>query len=198
MLDPSTHANPLEPSVSRQDNHNGRAEGKKTNQQGTKKQSSKDVSKHTFYIVNSQMRLKLYARNEVGSPLTFYLLLVSFFFFPMLTSFLGMKRQMLQFITGLEKAAATSHYVGNNRFDSFAPIRLNVAAQWLVDGVSGFFDSNTPFASPISALSVDHLPSFISQRDYFWNLSRAMLLAKETIYIHDWWLSPGELFLPLS
>jgi phospholipase D1/2 len=30
------------------------------------------------------------------------------------------------------------------------------------------------------------------QRDYFWNLSRAILLAKETIYIHDWWLSPGE------
>ena len=24
-----------------------------------------------------------------------------------------------------------------------------------------------------------------------WNLSRALLLAKESIYIHDWWLSPG-------
>ncbi|KAF8908954.1 hypothetical protein CPB84DRAFT_1813208 [Gymnopilus junonius] len=59
------------------------------------------------------------------------------------------------------ETAATSHYTGSNRFDSFAPIRLNVAAQWLVDG-----------------------------RDYFWNLSRAMLLAKESIYIHDWWLSP--------
>ena len=43
---------------------------------------------------------------------------------------------MLQWITALEKAAATSHYTGGNRFDSFAPIRLNVAAQWLVDGVS--------------------------------------------------------------
>ena len=32
------------------------------------------------------------------------------------------------------------------------------------------------------------------QRDYFWNLSRAILLAKETVYIHDWWLSP-ELYL---
>jgi phospholipase D1/2 len=30
------------------------------------------------------------------------------------------------------------------------------------------------------------------QRDYFWNLSRAILLAKESIYIHDWWLSPGK------
>lgn len=42
---------------------------------------------------------------------------------------------MLQWITALEKAAAASHYTGNNRFDSFAPIRLNVSAQWLVDGV---------------------------------------------------------------
>lgn len=29
------------------------------------------------------------------------------------------------------------------------------------------------------------------QRDYMWNLSRAILLARECIYIHDWWLSPG-------
>lgn len=68
---------------------------------------------------------------------------------------------MLQWIAGLEKAAATSLFAAGNRFGSFAPIRLNVAAQWLVDG-----------------------------RDYFWNLSRAILLAKDTIYIHDWWLSP--------
>lgn len=46
-----------------------------------------------------------------------------------------LQRQMLQWITALERAAATSHYTGSNRFDSFAPIRLNVAAQWLVDGV---------------------------------------------------------------
>jgi hypothetical protein len=38
-------------------------------------------------------------------------------------------------MTALEKAAKQSNWVGNNRFDSFAPIRLNVAAQWLVDGV---------------------------------------------------------------
>jgi hypothetical protein len=31
------------------------------------KSGEKDVSKHTFYIVNSQMRLKLSARNEVRS-----------------------------------------------------------------------------------------------------------------------------------
>ncbi|KAH9080301.1 phospholipase D [Lactarius deliciosus] len=102
--------------------------------QNKKRRTSGDVSKHTFYIENSQMKLKLYARSE---------------------------RQMLQWIAGLEKVAATSPFATSNRFGSFAPIRLNVAAQWLVDG-----------------------------RDYFWNLSRAILLAKDTIYIHDWWLSP--------
>ncbi|KIJ64492.1 hypothetical protein HYDPIDRAFT_90375 [Hydnomerulius pinastri MD-312] len=104
------------------------------NERRKKKKRSQEVSKHTFYVENSQMRLKMFARNE---------------------------RQMLQWITALEKAAATCHYVTNNRFDSFAPIRFNVATQWLVDG-----------------------------RDYMWNLSRALLMAKESIYIHDWWLSP--------
>ncbi|KAG6810808.1 hypothetical protein H0H92_010252 [Tricholoma furcatifolium] len=122
MLDPSTNVNPLADK-----NKDLPAEGR---------DYSEDVSKHTFYVTNAQMRLKLFARNE---------------------------RQMLQWITAFEKVAATSHYVGKNRFDSFSPIRLNVAAQWLVDG-----------------------------RDYFWNLSRAILLARESIYIHDWWLSPGE------
>jgi hypothetical protein len=47
---------------------------------------------------------------------------------------------MLQWITALEKIAATSHYVSKSRFGSFAPIRMNVAAQWLVDGVSLLHD----------------------------------------------------------
>ncbi|ATY65422.1 phospholipase D1 [Cordyceps militaris] len=51
------------------------------------------------------------------------------------------------------------------RFDSFAPVRQGVFAQWLVDG-----------------------------RDYMWNVSRAINMAKDVIYIHDWWLSP-ELYL---
>lgn len=46
-----------------------------------------------------------------------------------------MQRQMMQWITALERAAKASHWVGSNRFESYAPIRLNVAAQWLVDGV---------------------------------------------------------------
>ncbi|KAF8323532.1 uncharacterized protein EI90DRAFT_3146978 [Cantharellus anzutake] len=72
-----------------------------------------------------------------------------------------LSRQLHQWITSLERMAEKTHWTKTNRFDSFAPIRLNVAAQWLVDG-----------------------------RDYFWNVSRAINLAKEKIYIHDWWLSP--------
>ena len=36
----------------------------------------------------------------------------------------------------MERIAAQSVWTGRNRFDSFAPLRVNVAAQWLVDGVS--------------------------------------------------------------
>ena len=87
---------------------------------------------------------------------------------------------MQQWITALERIAATSPWGSKNRFDSFAPIRLNVAAQWLVDGVSVNYSKEHQW-----------LISCSTQRDYFWNLSRALLLAKETVYIHDWWLSPG-------
>ncbi|KAI2624830.1 phospholipase D [Hypoxylon sp. NC1633] len=52
-----------------------------------------------------------------------------------------------------------------HRFDSFAPVRTAAFAQWLVDG-----------------------------RDYMWNVSRAISMAQDVIYIHDWWLSP-ELYM---
>ncbi|KAI0164553.1 phospholipase D [Hypoxylon sp. FL1284] len=52
-----------------------------------------------------------------------------------------------------------------HRFDSFAPVRRAAFAQWLVDG-----------------------------RDYMWNVSRAISMAQDVIYIHDWWLSP-ELYM---
>ncbi|KAI1814441.1 phospholipase D [Poronia punctata] len=52
-----------------------------------------------------------------------------------------------------------------HRFGSFAPVRTNAFAQWLVDG-----------------------------RDYMWNVSRAISMAQDVIYIHDWWLSP-ELYM---
>ncbi len=105
MLDPSTNTNPL--ALDDHDQvHEQDGEAQRNNKQG--KRSSKDVSKHVFYVVNSQTRLKLAAKNE---------------------------RQMLQWIAAFERVERESHYTGRNRFDSFAPIRLNVAAQWLVDGV---------------------------------------------------------------
>ena len=97
---------------------------------------------------------------------------------------------MMQFITALEKTAAACNYSKSNRFDSFAPMRLNVAAQWLVDGVHSFPFVLAPWSGPFFEKLL--ISRFI-QRDYFWNLSRAILLAKESIYIHDWWLSPGKL-----
>lgn len=48
-----------------------------------------------------------------------------------------------------------------HRFESYAPVRKKVWAQFLVDG-----------------------------QDYFWNVSRAIENARDVIYIHDWWLSP--------
>lgn len=60
MLDPSTNPNPLSvPEDLRSPIADDQAAGEgKTNE---------EVSKHTFYIVNSQMKLKLFARNEVCS-----------------------------------------------------------------------------------------------------------------------------------
>jgi hypothetical protein len=42
-----------------------------------------------------------------------------------------LQRSTQQWITGPERVAATWHFVENNWFGSFAPIRLNVSAQWL-------------------------------------------------------------------
>lgn len=122
--DPSTHVNIMTNKHSQGDADDGpRDKGKE-----------KDLSHHTFFIENSQMRLKLVARTE---------------------------RQTDQWVSALERMKSSSYWYGKNRFDSFAPIRLNVAVQWLVDG-----------------------------RDYYWNLARAIQLAKKVIYIHGWWLSP--------
>lgn len=98
ILDPSTNVNPLLGPDEHQDYP-----------EPPKKRSPNEVSKHTFYIENAQMKLKVTAKNQ---------------------------RQMLQWVAALERAAATCHFTRRGRFDSFAPIRLNVAAQWLVDGVS--------------------------------------------------------------
>ena len=56
MLDPSTNKNPLKQGV-----YDGHGEDNNV----TQKKLPYDVSKHTFYVLNSQMRLKISAKNEV-------------------------------------------------------------------------------------------------------------------------------------
>ncbi|KAI5954529.1 SPO14 [Candida jiufengensis] len=77
----------------------------------------------------------------------------------------GSKRNQLAWYKSIKKMQQATEWGHEQRFDSFAPIRTNCSAQWFVDG-----------------------------RDYFWAVSDQMESAKETIFIHDWWLSP-ELYL---
>lgn len=93
---------------------------------------------HRLKLVNSERKLKLLARGE---------------------------RQLHQFEESIRMMTEISPWVKKNRFDSFAPVRPNCFAQWLVDG-----------------------------RDHMWVVSRALNQAKDVIYIHDWWLSP-ELYM---
>ncbi|KAJ3524641.1 hypothetical protein NM208_g11979 [Fusarium decemcellulare] len=72
---------------------------------------------------------------------------------------------MKQFEDSINEMLKQTPWYQNKRFDSFSPVRTNVFAQWLVDG-----------------------------RDYMWNVSRAINMARDVIYIHDWWLSP-ELYM---
>ncbi|BGP39024.1 Phospholipase D1 [Rhodotorula kratochvilovae] len=72
----------------------------------------KNSSTHTFYLRSSERKLRLVAKTE---------------------------RQQDQFIASIEKMLAKTIWAGRNRFDSFAPIRLNVAAQWLIDGRDYFW-----------------------------------------------------------
>ena len=75
------------------------------------------------------------------------------------------ERQLQQFEDSIGFMARTTEWAKEQRFGSFAPVRKKIYAQWLVDG-----------------------------RDYMWNVSRAISMAKDVIYIHDWWLSP-ELYM---
>lgn len=72
---------------------------------------------------------------------------------------------MKQFEESMTEMLRQTVWHEKKRFESYAPVRNNVFAQWLVDG-----------------------------RDYMWNVSRAINMAKDVIYIHDWWLSP-ELYM---
>ncbi|KAL7799092.1 phospholipase D [Trichoderma ceciliae] len=72
---------------------------------------------------------------------------------------------MRQFEDSINEMLKQTSWYEKKRFESFAPVRSGVFAQWLVDG-----------------------------RDYMWNVSRAINMARDVIYIHDWWLSP-ELYM---
>lgn len=93
---------------------------------------------HTLKLYNSERKIKLLAKNE---------------------------RQLHQFDDSIRFMAQNTIWTKPNRFDSFAPVRSKVFAQWLVDG-----------------------------RDYMWNVSRAISMAKDVIYMHGWWISP-ELYM---
>ena len=60
ILDPSTNTNPLNEDIAHAPHPPQEGAQRKK-----KRRASGDVSKHTFYIENSQMRLKLFARSEV-------------------------------------------------------------------------------------------------------------------------------------
>lgn len=104
----------------------------------TAKESASQPQHHSLRLFNSERKLKLLAKNE---------------------------RQQHQFEDSIRYMIRNTAWSKPNRFDSFAPVRSNVYAQWLVDG-----------------------------RDYMWNVSRAISMAKDVIHIHDWWLTP-ELYM---
>ncbi|RLV94532.1 Phospholipase D1 [Spathaspora sp. JA1] len=74
------------------------------------------------------------------------------------------KEQKL-WIHSLKEMQNSTIWSEKHRFGSFAPVRENCFAQWLVDG-----------------------------RDHFWAVSSALEMAKDTIFLHDWWLTP-EIYL---
>lgn len=69
------------------------------------------------------------------------------------------ERHARLFELSIQSMMKTSIWCENHRFDSFAPVCHNTSTAWFVDA-----------------------------RDYFWDISVAVENAKETIYIHDWWL----------
>ena len=93
---------------------------------------------HTLKIITSERKVKLFSPNQ---------------------------HLIQQFEESIVEMLKSTPWHLQNRFNSFAPVRTGVFAQWLVDG-----------------------------RDYMWNVSRAISMAKDVIYIHDWWLSP-ELYM---
>lgn len=104
----------------------------------TAKETATHPKHHSLKLSNSERRMKLLAKNE---------------------------RQLHQFEVSISHMSQSTPWSKPNRYDSFAPLRSNVHAQFLIDG-----------------------------RDHMWNVSRAISMAKDVIYIHDWWLTP-ELYM---
>lgn len=100
--------------------------------------SAKHPNHHQLKIVNSERTTKLVATDE---------------------------RLLRHFEESISFMLTQTEWAKQHRFQSFAPVRKNVWAQFLVDG-----------------------------QDYMWQVSRAISNAKDVIYIHDWWLSP-EIYL---
>ncbi|KAK0269983.1 Phospholipase D1 [Friedmanniomyces endolithicus] len=100
--------------------------------------TTKSGKNHLIRLYNSERKLKLIAKSE---------------------------RQFVQFQESLVTMTNETVWSRKQRFNSYAPVRNNVWARWLVDG-----------------------------RDHMWQVSRAIDNAKDFIYIHDWWLSP-ELYM---
>ncbi|GAB7355611.1 hypothetical protein MBLNU459_g6337t2 [Dothideomycetes sp. NU459] len=119
-----------------------------TSKKQLRDQSGKEMAKtaaasaqpkhHLLKLYNSERKLKLLAKNE---------------------------RQLAQFKESIDFMQRNTIWSQKHRFDSFAPVRKNVFARWLVDG-----------------------------RDHMWQVSRAIDNARSFVYIHDWWLSP-ELYM---
>lgn len=74
-------------------------------------------------------------------------------------------REMKSWVSSIKIMLSKTEWASKNRFGSFAPIRNDCFAQWFVDA-----------------------------RDYMWAASSAIEMAKDVVFIHDWWLSP-ELYL---
>ncbi|GMM34089.1 phospholipase D [Saccharomycopsis crataegensis] len=73
--------------------------------------------------------------------------------------------EMNLWVRSIQIMLSKTEWAQPKRFNSFAPVRQNCFAQWFVDA-----------------------------RDYWWAASSAIEMAKDVIFIHDWWLSP-ELYL---
>ncbi|KAG0713559.1 Phospholipase D2 [Chionoecetes opilio] len=71
------------------------------------------------------------------------------------------KKEWLSIINKTERKYAKDFTNQDNRYGSFAPVRKNSYARWYVDGAR-----------------------------YMWDMADMMEMAKEEIFITDWWMSP--------